>query len=569
MYGKKKKLTAPPEDVAEMAIDAVAGEPEQEDVGDDESQLLWATPSAVISGARVPLELHNVKLPGAMSQVAHAYSSSYNASFEAAAVTMLFLLASAIGNSIRVLDRWRQPHFLSLAMGLVSNNGVRLGQLVRVMHLPFMELVEQSRRDHKEHFGDVLHEQEMLKAKLTQLARSKQSDRKGTKVVLEKMAKVRTELEDATSQIKPTMAHLLTDLRKVDLVGYMLPHGGCGGLLSLDGAVAAKAIGQSPAQFNRLLRGERIHDDAHRQHGDPVGDSPMDPCFGALLVFPFHAIDLSLGSEQLDGLRQFVFANVDVEVNEGAGHPIKPVADADCKAYLKMLNDCFEFRSVVAQPVELTVDDEVLEAQQEYFSRMSTRAEQDAHRTLEASTPEFATLLATKLAGVIHSASEPTTKAVKNSVSIESWTPAETIASFLLEHTLAMRETAVRNTDLRAAQCLLDRAPNLGTPFTLSDLYGKSWTGLKKKGQIQSAIEILTDAGWLQSVRGDNDGPGRPSVEYHFHPDAIHAPSEEGDSLQAPAEEPFEAYLVHKAMPNKHVEDQGIHSSGAQPEAAE
>jgi len=563
MYGKQKNRTSDSEDVIEPAIDEVSDKPEQEDDGDGDSQIKWGTPSAVISGALIPLKLHNnIKLPGALGRVAHAYSSSYNASFEAAAVTMLFLLASAIGNSIRVLDHWRQPHFLSLAMGLVSNNSVRLGQLVRTMHLPFMELVEQSRRDHKDHFGDVLHEQEMLKAKLTQLARSKQSDRKGTKAVLEQMAKVRAELEDASSQIKPTMAHLLTDLRKVDLVDYMLPHGGCGGVLSLDGPVAAKAIGQSPGRFNQLLRGERIHDSSNRQQAGMLGDSAMDPCFGALLVFPLHSIDLSLGAEQVDGLQQFVFASADVEKNVKAGLPIKPVAESDRKAYEKLLYDCFDFRSVVAKPMELAVDDEVLEAQQAYFSRMSNRAEQDAHRMLEASSPEFATLLATKLAGVIHAAAARTMKAVANPVSIKSWTPAETIASLLLEHTLAMRETAVRGADLRAAQCLLDRASNLGSPFTLSDLYGKSWTSLKKKGQIQAAIQILTDAGWLQSVQRDSEGPGRPSVEYHFHPDAIRTPSKDADP-------PFVVKLVREAQADKHVEDQGIDTSAILSDASE
>ena len=46
------------------------------------------------------------------------------------------------------------------------------------------------------------------------------------------------------------------------------------------------------------------------------------------------------------------------------------------------------------------------------------------------------------------------------------------------------------------------RKSELPNPFTARDVYGKHWTGVGQREDIEAAFEVLEDAGWVsRSVR--------------------------------------------------------------------
>jgi putative DNA primase/helicase len=62
------------------------------------------------------------------------------------------------------------------------------------------------------------------------------------------------------------------------------------------------------------------------------------------------------------------------------------------------------------------------------------------------------------------------------------------------------------------------RAGNLPGMFAARDIYRHHWSGLDTPERVQSALEILEDAGWVRSVRIENPSGGRPSETWMANP---------------------------------------------------
>jgi putative DNA primase/helicase len=77
--------------------------------------------------------------------------------------------------------------------------------------------------------------------------------------------------------------------------------------------------------------------------------------------------------------------------------------------------------------------------------------------------------------------------------------------------------------DPEAAQHLAEHLKSsLPNPFRVRDVVRKGWAGLTTTQDVELAVGVLEDRGWLQS-REVLCGPagGRPTVEYWIHPDVL------------------------------------------------
>lgn len=56
------------------------------------------------------------------------------------------------------------------------------------------------------------------------------------------------------------------------------------------------------------------------------------------------------------------------------------------------------------------------------------------------------------------------------------------------------------------------------SPFTMRDIYRHHWVGLTEPTDVESAVRVLEDAGWVRGSLADNKKGGRPKVQYTLNP---------------------------------------------------
>ena len=66
------------------------------------------------------------------------------------------------------------------------------------------------------------------------------------------------------------------------------------------------------------------------------------------------------------------------------------------------------------------------------------------------------------------------------------------------------------------AQTILTRFNRLNDEFTLRDIWRKSWVGLNNPQDIEHALKVLIDHGYLKQ---ESKSSGRPTFFYIKHPD--------------------------------------------------
>ena len=72
-------------------------------------------------------------------------------------------------------------------------------------------------------------------------------------------------------------------------------------------------------------------------------------------------------------------------------------------------------------------------------------------------------------------------------------------------------------TALTPAKTLLERLPQLNSPFAARDVRRKGWAGLTDKDVLSDALARLVCGGYLREVA--EKGAGRPSKKFIAHPD--------------------------------------------------
>nr|WP_280101332.1 DUF3987 domain-containing protein [Escherichia coli] len=147
----------------------------------------------------------------------------------------------------------------------------------------------------------------------------------------------------------------------------------------------------------------------------------------------------------------------------------------------------------------------------------------------KAATPDWQSIigkypaLLAKLALVIHLLNE-----AAESRCGEDFEPNELVDSHTLRQAMKWMEYLESHakrittffkseTVLAPAKTLLERLPQLDSPFTARDIQRKGWSGLTDKDVLSDAIARLVDAGYLREVI--EKGSGRPSKKLIPHPD--------------------------------------------------
>ncbi|WIF77088.1 YfjI family protein [Citrobacter braakii] len=147
----------------------------------------------------------------------------------------------------------------------------------------------------------------------------------------------------------------------------------------------------------------------------------------------------------------------------------------------------------------------------------------------KAATPDWQSIigkypaLLAKLALVIHLLNEAAESRCGEDVEPNELVDSDTLRQamkwmeYLESHAKRITTFFKSETVLAPAKTLLERLPQLDSPFAARDIQRKGWTGLTDKDVLSDAIARLVDAGYLREVI--EKGSGRPSKKLIPHPD--------------------------------------------------
>lgn len=110
---------------------------------------------------------------------------------------------------------------------------------------------------------------------------------------------------------------------------------------------------------------------------------------------------------------------------------------------------------------------------------------------------------------------------VQGNITTDSLERAIGWEAFLLAH--AKRAyAAVTSATMDAAKALSEKVTqgSLKDGFTVREVYRHNWALLSNTKEVNEAVEVLVDMGWLRGVRDDKAGStdGRPTVRYYVNP---------------------------------------------------
>ena len=90
-------------------------------------------------------------------------------------------------------------------------------------------------------------------------------------------------------------------------------------------------------------------------------------------------------------------------------------------------------------------------------------------------------------------------------------------AEYLETHARRIYAPAI-SPDMDAARMLTKRlkAGDIGSAFTLRDVYNNGWSGLSSRDEVAAAVAVLIDHDWLQSF--DEATAGRTRTVYRINP---------------------------------------------------
>lgn len=147
--------------------------------------------------------------------------------------------------------------------------------------------------------------------------------------------------------------------------------------------------------------------------------------------------------------------------------------------------------------------------QDEFNNRLRAMNADDA---LKAHLAKYESMVAA-LALLIHLADSPNGGAV----SLVALERALGWVEYLESHARRVYGSCVRG-DVDAARTLLHRieSGDLPRPFTAKDVYKNHWAGLSRREDVEAALVVLEDFGWVRGHKVETGG--RPTVHYVAHP---------------------------------------------------
>lgn len=139
----------------------------------------------------------------------------------------------------------------------------------------------------------------------------------------------------------------------------------------------------------------------------------------------------------------------------------------------------------------------------------------ETHPALQSHFVKFEALVP-KIAGIFH-VIDYEGKDVPYAIPAETCKRAICFVEYLRSHARRIYALGVQP-EITNAQTILKRFDRLEDVFTLRDIRRKSWIGLSKTSDIENALTVLVEHGY---VRSEVKAPvsGRPTVLFHKHPE--------------------------------------------------
>ena len=145
----------------------------------------------------------------------------------------------------------------------------------------------------------------------------------------------------------------------------------------------------------------------------------------------------------------------------------------------------------------------------------------DIHPVMEQHLGKYASLLPS-LAAIIHLADNPNHT---NLIEPAALRKALLWIDYLEQHAIRVYNTAVSPDEINAETILKKiKKGQLSNGFKVRDIVMQKWTGLSNTETVKQALKVLDEYGHIREEKiPAGKAGGRPSVQYHIHPDYIKA----------------------------------------------
>jgi putative DNA primase/helicase len=501
----------------------------------------WPVPED-LKNERPPVDAFDAtKLPNCMRQMVADASERMQCPPEFLAVGALVVAATIVGRGCGIMPKVEDDEFFVVANlwgAIVGSPSVTKSPALKLALSPLDELVREERDLVKQRENDFKFDQQIVKAREKKLNEDiEKAVRKG-----EDVNGLRAQCVDQPEP--PAERRYMTNDATVEKLGELLRHSQRG-LLNFRDELTGFLAGlekqgheQDRAFYLEAWNGTSSTFAYDRiQRGTVYIDSPCISLLGGIQPGPLlrYVGDAIRGGAGNDGLMQrfqlLVFPDVPPDWRLVDKKPSEAARSMFIKAMRELNVRDFGEMGATTREKGPPFFHFAPEAQQRFYSwwtaherRLRTSGD---HEAVIAHLAKYRSLVP-KLALLIHLADVASLSVEAGPVSDTATESAVWWAGFLESHARRIYGLSIQRE--HGSVVLLSKRIQRGdvpASFTARDIYRRGWSGLTDREDVEKALSMLEDAGWVRAHRVETGGKAK--MVYDLNPRIEHAASEACD----------------------------------------
>lgn len=490
------------------------------DTYQDSSGRNWPVPTPFESPGNLEGCAYEPMLyPPSFLPIAYGFSRMFNASYEAVSAILMFLLASAIGDNVRVKQATGEWDTLRFRLGLLSESMEKASAVLWTMGCVFLErrFLLKAALATGQMTGGVV--STALEAKLSELCSRANKESWPLDDFLNAIA--------ALPKVPAGATKSAGSARKKS--GRERGRGDNQVCLGLEWADSAKSILPDEDNLVVNLNGS-LHSHSSSAGSTEIGDSSAES------VFAFNPAILSVFLVAgIPRVSKLPFALVDwAPGSDWDARDMEPADTEGLKELGNLLMRAFDLQQhSVQNPINLVLCDQARSHRDATYLSLACgqgRPDVGPQRSEDASE---VLRLASKIAALF---SLWESEGDFGEISVECWSRGVDIASTLFENQQSIKHVVLVHPDASKAEPLLQSAATLSTPFTVGEILQKECGGIVDVDGADPAIAVLIQLGWVRVVATAEEGQ---EEQFEFHPLAFErAASDSTPDASIPSDQP-------------------------------
>jgi putative DNA primase/helicase len=502
----------------------------------------WPVPDDLKSERPPVAAFDHAQLPACMRQMVADASERMQCPPEFLAVGALVVAATVVGRGCGIMPKVEDDDFFvvgNLWGAIVGPPSVTKSPALKLALAPLDELVREERERTKQREADFKFDQQVAKAR----------EKKLNEEIDKAVRKGGTDINALRAQFveqpeAPAERRYMTNDATVEKLGELLRHSQRGLLMFRDELTGFLAgLEKQGHEQDRAFYLEAWNGTSHGfsydriQRGQVYIESPCISLLGGIQPGPLirYVSDAIRGGAGNDGLMQrfqlLVFPDVAKDWRLVDKKPSEAARSMFVKAMRELnLRDFGELGATVREkgpPFFHFAPD----AQERFYAwwtaherRLRTSGE---HESVIAHLAKFRSLVP-KLALLIHLAEVASLHVNAGPVSDAATERAVWWASFLESHARRVYGLSIqRENDAVVLLGARIQRGDVPAPFTSRDVYRRGWSGLSDREDVEKALSMLEDAGWVRARRVETGGKAK--TVYDLNPRIEHAATEADD----------------------------------------